>query len=560
MISWPSCRQWSLRWVALEAELQSRRRAPAEQPQVLQICSWVGTLTYFQANRLLAGKTTGLRVRQVCNPRVSRPGRHGASVLAQHTLMHRLVALKMLRILPRKGILRHGAISSGSPSRCALDHPNIVRPRLDHHNHVYYMVMEYVDGTDLHGLVETHGPLDVTRAAHYIAQTAHGLRHAHHAGWVHRDIKPSNLLLNRHGTVKILDMGLARLFRDQSDALTKNFDDKNVLGTIDYLSPEQAMNSHDVDIRTDIYSLGATFYFLLTGTPPFGEDGRANSLTSLKQPPSVRELRPDVPEEMAQVLKQMMAKNPAERYQDPQAVVEALAPWTATPIAVPHDEEMPRLCPKVARLRRVEECPTIAAPVSMKETVTNRSTVSLATQTAVKTSIAARSNRWFTETTSRTSDVVPPPERAGKKAKWVRALMAIGASGLLVGLGYAALTNGIKTHAGPLPAPTASEASVLPPEKAILFVGKTSTVEMKVMSTGVNSERTKFFLNSRSNYRDADNFAVVAPNLNKATSAELRAIYDGKSVRVTGNVTLFNQHAQIIVTDVEQIHIVSDPL
>src|SRR5262249_6051605 len=156
-------------------------------------------------------------------------------------------------------------------------------------------VMEYVDGSDLHGLIHKHGPLDTVRAAHYIAQTAHGLNHAHRAGWVHRDIKPGNLLLNRQGTVKILDMGLARLFHDQNDAITKNFDDGSVLGTIDYLSPEQAVNSHDVDHRTDIYSLGATFYYLLTGAPPFGDGNVAQKLVmhQLKDPAPVTDLRPD---------------------------------------------------------------------------------------------------------------------------------------------------------------------------------------------------------------------------------------------------------------------------
>jgi serine/threonine protein kinase len=553
---------------ALAAEIEKLLDAPLPEPQALAdrfVSS--GLLTYFQANRLLAGKTTGFDFGKYVILEFLGQGGMGRVYLAHHKLMHRLVALKML---PKKGDPSTiGRFLREARAVAALDHPNIVRAHdMDHHNNVHYMVMEYVDGTDLHGLVETHGPLDVTRAAHYIAQTAQGLRHAHHAGWVHRDIKPSNLLLNRQGTVKILDMGLARLFHDRTDALTKNFDDKTVLGTIDYLSPEQAMNSHDVDIRTDIYSLGATFYFLVTGTPPFGGEGTvAQKLVwhQLKQPQSVRELSPEVPEEMARVLQKMMAKNPAERFQDPQAVVEALAPWTATPIMVPRDEEMPLLCPKVARLRRVEESPSSTSagtPASMMDTSANQSTMSLATQGAVKTSIAARSNRWFTENASRTREAARPQERRGKTARWGRALIAVGVIGLLVGLGYAVVSSGINRKdsppADPLPTPAVSESSVLPPENAILFLGKTITVEMKVMSTGVNSDRTKFFLNSRSNYRDADNFAVVAPNLKKASAAELRAIYDGKSIRVTGNVGLFNQHAQIVVADAEQVHIVSE--
>src|SRR5207245_1135052 len=123
----------------------------------------------------------------------------------------------------------------------------------------------------LQDLVARHGPLNVGRAAHYIAQAAEGLQHAHKAGLVHRDVKPSNLLLNRGGVVKILDMGLARFFHDKSDALTGEHEAHTVLGTADYLAPEQARASHDVDIRADVYSLGATFYYLLTGKAPFAE-------------------------------------------------------------------------------------------------------------------------------------------------------------------------------------------------------------------------------------------------------------------------------------------------
>ena len=125
--------------------------------------------------------------------------------------------------------------------------------------------MEYVDGSSLQEIVKKAGPMDVLRACHYMRQAALGLQHAHEtAGLVHRDIKPGNILVDRSGIVKILDMGLARFFHDEDDILTKKYDE-NVLGTADYLAPEQALDSHAVDIRADIYSLGATFYFCLTG-------------------------------------------------------------------------------------------------------------------------------------------------------------------------------------------------------------------------------------------------------------------------------------------------------
>src|SRR5262249_16468667 len=150
--------------------------------------------------------------------------------------------------------------------------PNIVRAHdIDQDGPLHFLVMEYVDGTSLQDIVTRHGPMDLVRACHYVRQAAEGLQHAHAAGLVHRDIKPRHLLLDRAGLVKILDMGLALFFHDSDDNLTKQHDSQAVLGTADYLSPEQAMSSHEVDIRADIYSLGVTFYFLLTGTTPFSD-------------------------------------------------------------------------------------------------------------------------------------------------------------------------------------------------------------------------------------------------------------------------------------------------
>ena len=152
----------------------------------------------------------------------------------------------------------------------ALDHPNIVQAySVDNDGDRYYIVMEYVDGLDLQRIVEDEGPLDFERAADYIRQAADGLAHAHARKMVHCDIKPSNLLVNQQGVVKILDMGLARLTTEGDQAGGQP--DEQVLGTVDYLAPEQALGGPDFDHRADIYSLGCTLYFLLTGHPPFPE-------------------------------------------------------------------------------------------------------------------------------------------------------------------------------------------------------------------------------------------------------------------------------------------------
>src|SRR5262249_35919611 len=153
-----------------------------------------------------------------------------------------------------------------------------------------------------------------------------------------------NILIDRTGVAKILDMGLALFFNDAGDNLTKDFDE-NVLGTTDYLAPEQAVDSHGVDSRADVYSLGATFYFVLTGHTPFGEGSVAQKLLwhMHRAPQPIADWRQGVPAEIEAIILKMMAKQPADRYQTPGAVADALAPFTQTTISPPPDSEMPPL-------------------------------------------------------------------------------------------------------------------------------------------------------------------------------------------------------------------------
>src|SRR5262249_53267008 len=227
----------------------------------------------------------------------------------------------------------------------ALDHQNIVRAYdIDQDDNLHFLVMEYVDGSSLQDIIRKTGPMNPTRACHYIYWSAIGLQHAHAAGLIHRDIKPGNILVDRQGVVKILDLGLARFFNDDQDLLTKKYDE-SVLGTADYLAPEQAIDSHAVDGRADIYSLGATFYFLLSGNPPFADGTVAQKLLwhQTRSPKPVREVRPDVPVDVAAVLGKMMSKKQEERYQTPAQLAEALLKFTQTPIPPPPDVEMPQL-------------------------------------------------------------------------------------------------------------------------------------------------------------------------------------------------------------------------
>jgi serine/threonine protein kinase len=192
-------------------------------------------------------------------------------------------------------------------------------------------------------IVGHFGPMDPHRAAHYVRQAAYGLQYAHEHGLVHRDIKPGNVLVDRHGEVKILDMGLARLTNEEElEALTRG----EVLGSPEYLAPEQAVDSHNVDIRADIYALGATFYFMLTGKAPYSEEKSAAGrlLSKTKRPPKpIRSLRADAPEDLVHIVDTMMAKEPSGRYQTPEEVAEALASWDTKAIAPPAEREMPQL-------------------------------------------------------------------------------------------------------------------------------------------------------------------------------------------------------------------------
>ena len=179
----------------------------------------------------------------------------------------------------------------------SLNHPNIVLAYdIDNEDDVHYIVMEYVDGLDLQALVKRDGPLDPSTAADWIAQAARGLEHAHSKGVIHRDVKPANLLIDQDGVIRLLDMGLALVTAGDEESLTVA-NNENVLGTADYLAPEQALNSHTVDHRADIYGLGCTLYFLLTGKPPFSDGTLAQRIAKhqTEMPTSIRKVRPDVP-------------------------------------------------------------------------------------------------------------------------------------------------------------------------------------------------------------------------------------------------------------------------
>lgn len=286
-------------------------------------------LTRWQADRLLEGRYKGFFLEKY--KLLGHLGTGGMSMvyLAEHVLMHRRVAIK---VLPKGRVNNTSYLARfrrEAEAIAALDHRNVVRAYdIGNVDDIHYMVMEYVEGQDLQTLVKEQGVLDYGRAADYIRQAAEGLEHAHRAGLIHRDVKPANLLLDRHNVVKVLDLGLARFTGEDQASLTVAYDE-NVLGTADYLAPEQAIDSHSVDARADIYSLGCSLYFLLTGSPPF-PDGTLPQRLMLHQkspPPEIRDRRPDAPDDLIEICLKMMAKKPSARFPSAQDVADALADW-----------------------------------------------------------------------------------------------------------------------------------------------------------------------------------------------------------------------------------------
>jgi serine/threonine protein kinase len=305
-----------------------------------------GVLTHFQAEQFMMGKWRRFTIGKYKVLERLGSGGMGSVYLCEHKLMRRRVAVKVLPTAKAEDPAALERFYREARAVAALDHPNIVRAYdIDQDDRLHFLVMEHVDGSNLQEIIKKTGPLDPIRAAHYMRQAALGLQHAHEAaGLVHRDIKPGNILVDRNGIVKVLDMGLARFFHEEEDSITRKYDE-SVLGTADYLAPEQAINSHEVDIRADIYSLGATMYYCLTGKTPFNEGSIAQKLIwhQTRQPKSIKLLRPEVPEGIVAVVERSMAKDPNQRFADPQAMAEALATWTQTPIPPPSPIEMPQL-------------------------------------------------------------------------------------------------------------------------------------------------------------------------------------------------------------------------
>ncbi|HZT79199.1 MAG TPA: serine/threonine-protein kinase, partial [Gemmataceae bacterium] len=325
--------QWSQ---ALELLPETDRGRVAARALVNQ-----GFLTKFQAEQLLAGRRHGFIIGQYRVLELIGQGGMGRVFKAEHRTMHRVVALKVLapHLLNTDRAIDMFLREVRAVAR--LVHPNIVTAfDANQVNGRYFLVLEYIDGPNLDQLVRRKGPLPVGQACDFARQVALGLQCAHAAGMVHRDIKPANLLLQYRtdlpgagGLVKISDFGLARLQgpAEGGDG-TLVCKEQTVMGTPDFLSPEQARDLHRTDIRSDLYSLGCTLYYLLTGQVPFPGGTTMEKLIrhGTEHPEPVEALRPEVSPAVAAVVRRLMAKSPEARYQTPAEAAAALAPLAVT--------------------------------------------------------------------------------------------------------------------------------------------------------------------------------------------------------------------------------------
>lgn len=273
---------------------------------------------------------------------LERCGAGGMGVVyrAEHRVMNREVALKVIR----PELLRRGdavdRFRREVQAAAALSHPNIVSAYdAEQSEGLHFLVMEYVPGCDLARFVAQQGPLPTRDACDFIQQAALGLAHAHQRGMVHRDVKPQNLMLTPDGRIKILDFGLAKFASETGGEAIASVETSiegghltsvdASLGTPDYVAPEQMVDARTADIRADIYGLGGTFYFLLTGRAPFPGTSLASKLRghAAETPRPLTDFRDDVPAELLEVIRRMMAKRPQDRYESPKEVAEVLRPF-----------------------------------------------------------------------------------------------------------------------------------------------------------------------------------------------------------------------------------------
>ena len=332
-----------------EIEAFNRNLPPEKKPRdgkaLAQALVRRGKLTKFQAQAVYQGKTKGLILdNYVVLDRIGQGGM-GQVYRAKHKVMERVVALKTLPGAATESERAVQRFHREVKVAARLSHPNIVTAHDAREDHgIHFLVMEYVEGQDLSTLVKKQGRLPVKTGINYILQAAKGLEYAHSHNVIHRDIKPSNLILDPEGTVKILDMGLARLNEmvgpTDSTAEETLTGSSEAMGTINYMPPEQAENAKNVDHRADIYSLGCTLFSLLTAKSLYSGTTTVEILLAHREAPipTLCDKVPDAPQNLEAVFQKMVAKKPEDRYSTMTEVIEALEQCDQSdPEQVPED-------------------------------------------------------------------------------------------------------------------------------------------------------------------------------------------------------------------------------
>ncbi|MCE9534401.1 MAG: serine/threonine protein kinase [Planctomycetes bacterium] len=301
---------------------------------LLNFARWLvkaGLLTTFQADQLLQGKSRGFFLGKYRVLKHLGGGATAGVYLCEHQIMKNRVAVKVLsqELLDEdESVLRR--FRREAQAAAALSHPNIVRTiDLDEDNGRHFLVMEYVEGVTLDEWMKKNPNTPARIFVRLILHAVKGLEHINDSGLIHRDLKPSNLLLDRQGTVKILDLGLARFTDERCDDLTQ-VQGAGIMGTVDFMSPEQAEGIADLDIRSDIYSLGATLYYLVTGGQiPFPSHSLGAKMIAIQmqEPRSIREIRPEIDPLLERIIAKMMAKTAAKRPQNPRELSTLLQAW-----------------------------------------------------------------------------------------------------------------------------------------------------------------------------------------------------------------------------------------
>lgn len=292
----------------------------------------LGVLTAYQSQQLRDGRTRFNLGPYIISDWVGQGGM-GHVYKAVHKVLGRECAVK---VLPQHKSTPD-AINNFSREirlQAKLDHPNLVRAYdAGHDGNVHYLVTEYVPGQDLRRLIRSQGPLTIQQAASVIMQAALGLEHAHQSGLIHRDVKPGNVLVTPTGIAKVSDLGLAGCIQEKETDPRAG----KIVGTPDYLSPEQIRNPHDVTKVTDIYSLGCTLYYAVTGKVPFPGGTAASKAQRIRNetPWHPRQFVSDISEEFVEVIADMMEKEPSKRIQSAAEVAKRLESWASEVSPIP---------------------------------------------------------------------------------------------------------------------------------------------------------------------------------------------------------------------------------